>query len=172
MFSHIYCIVHHISVDVTMNQFYNISKWFEIFLITGPPAMLFQFTWLRKVVCESYLPLTFMLNLGRGRGWSWLCYVISVILFQCVFFVLSFIFIIFHFFSPSCLFLSMITLIFGQTKLVGFPGKDVVAVDSPVGRLGLSVCYDLRFPELYQKLRFQYDAQVLFDLLVSPNNGL
>ncbi|XP_015877100.2 deaminated glutathione amidase, chloroplastic/cytosolic [Ziziphus jujuba] len=40
-------------------------------------------------------------------------------------------------------------------------GKDVVAVDSPVGRLGLSVCYDLRFPELYQKLRFQYDAQIL-----------
>ncbi|KAF5467196.1 hypothetical protein F2P56_017048 [Juglans regia] len=40
-------------------------------------------------------------------------------------------------------------------------GKDIVAVDSPVGRLGLTVCYDLRFPELYQQLRFQHDAQVL-----------
>uniref|UniRef100_A0A2C9VLU0 CN hydrolase domain-containing protein n=1 Tax=Manihot esculenta TaxID=3983 RepID=A0A2C9VLU0_MANES len=40
-------------------------------------------------------------------------------------------------------------------------GKDIVAVDSPVGRLGLSVCYDLRFPELYQQLRFQKEAQVL-----------
>ncbi|KAG6734631.1 hypothetical protein I3842_01G280700 [Carya illinoinensis] len=40
-------------------------------------------------------------------------------------------------------------------------GKDVVAVDSPIGRLGLTVCYDLRFPELYQQLRFQHDAQVL-----------
>ncbi|KAL5569190.1 hypothetical protein UlMin_025765 [Ulmus minor] len=40
-------------------------------------------------------------------------------------------------------------------------GKDVVAVDSPVGRLGLTVCYDLRFPELYQQLRFQHEAQVL-----------
>lgn len=41
-----------------------------------------------------------------------------------------------------------------------FSGKDVVAEDSPVGRLGLTVCYDLRFPELYQQLRFQHDSQV------------
>ncbi|XP_024024737.1 nitrilase-like protein 2 isoform X1 [Morus notabilis] len=40
-------------------------------------------------------------------------------------------------------------------------GKNVVTVDSPVGRLGLTVCYDLRFPDLYQNLRFQHDAQVL-----------
>ncbi|XP_057735892.1 deaminated glutathione amidase, chloroplastic/cytosolic [Arachis stenosperma] len=40
-------------------------------------------------------------------------------------------------------------------------GKDVVAVDSPIGRLGLTVCYDLRFPEIYQLLRFQHGAQVL-----------
>ncbi|XP_047165843.1 deaminated glutathione amidase, chloroplastic/cytosolic isoform X2 [Vigna umbellata] len=41
------------------------------------------------------------------------------------------------------------------------PGNDIVAVDSPIGRLGLSVCYDLRFPEMYQLLRFQHEAQVL-----------
>ncbi|KAK4402330.1 Deaminated glutathione amidase, chloroplastic/cytosolic [Sesamum angolense] len=41
------------------------------------------------------------------------------------------------------------------------PGKDVVAVDSPFGRLGLTVCYDLRFPELYQQLRFHHGAEVL-----------
>jgi predicted amidohydrolase len=29
------------------------------------------------------------------------------------------------------------------------PGDKVVAVDTPWGRLGLSVCYDLRFPDLY-----------------------
>ncbi|OWM70122.1 hypothetical protein CDL15_Pgr025972 [Punica granatum] len=40
-------------------------------------------------------------------------------------------------------------------------GKDIVAIDSPVGRLGLTVCYDLRFPEIYQQLRFQHEAQVL-----------
>ncbi|XP_027153656.1 nitrilase-like protein 2 isoform X4 [Coffea eugenioides] len=40
-------------------------------------------------------------------------------------------------------------------------GKEIVAVDSPFGRLGLTVCYDLRFPELYQQLRFHHNAQVL-----------
>lgn len=40
-------------------------------------------------------------------------------------------------------------------------GKDIVTVESPFGRLGLTVCYDLRFPELYQQLRFHHDAQVL-----------
>jgi len=30
------------------------------------------------------------------------------------------------------------------------PGRDPVAVDAPVGRIGLSICYDLRFPELYR----------------------
>jgi predicted amidohydrolase len=32
-------------------------------------------------------------------------------------------------------------------------GDQVVVADTPVGRLGLSVCYDLRFPELYIRLR-------------------
>jgi predicted amidohydrolase len=32
------------------------------------------------------------------------------------------------------------------------PGGEPVLVDTPAGRLGLSVCYDLRFPELYRQL--------------------
>lgn len=32
-------------------------------------------------------------------------------------------------------------------------GNDVVVVDTPEGRLGMTVCYDLRFPELYSALR-------------------
>jgi deaminated glutathione amidase len=32
------------------------------------------------------------------------------------------------------------------------PGDRVVTVDSPFGKLGLSVCYDLRFPELYRAM--------------------
>lgn len=32
-------------------------------------------------------------------------------------------------------------------------GSNIVVADTPVGRLGLSVCYDLRFPELYTALR-------------------
>jgi nitrilase len=32
------------------------------------------------------------------------------------------------------------------------PGAKTLAVESPFGRLGLSVCYDLRFPEVYRAL--------------------
>jgi nitrilase len=32
------------------------------------------------------------------------------------------------------------------------PGDRVIVIDSPVGRLGISVCYDLRFPELYRAM--------------------
>ncbi len=32
------------------------------------------------------------------------------------------------------------------------PGTDAVVVDTPLGRLGLSICYDLRFPALYGAL--------------------
>ncbi|OCQ20256.1 amidohydrolase [Pseudoalteromonas luteoviolacea] len=35
------------------------------------------------------------------------------------------------------------------------PGRDIEVVDSPFGRLGLSVCYDVRFPGLYQVHREQ-----------------
>jgi predicted amidohydrolase len=32
------------------------------------------------------------------------------------------------------------------------PGDKVVVVETPFGRIGLSVCYDLRFPELYRAM--------------------
>jgi nitrilase len=32
------------------------------------------------------------------------------------------------------------------------PGDQVVVVETPFGRIGLSVCYDLRFPELYRAM--------------------
>ncbi|MDV2077083.1 carbon-nitrogen hydrolase family protein [Marinobacter xestospongiae] len=35
------------------------------------------------------------------------------------------------------------------------PGERVVTVDTPAGRLGLAICYDLRFPELFRALRQQ-----------------
>ncbi|XP_024519434.1 nitrilase-like protein 2 isoform X2 [Selaginella moellendorffii] len=41
------------------------------------------------------------------------------------------------------------------------PGTQVVTAQTPVGTLGLTICYDLRFPELYQRLRFAENAQVL-----------
>ncbi|MGA7180955.1 MAG: carbon-nitrogen hydrolase family protein [Thiobacillaceae bacterium] len=42
------------------------------------------------------------------------------------------------------------------------PGDTVVVVNSPFGRIGLSVCYDLRFPELYR-------AMPEVDLIVVPS---
>jgi nitrilase len=32
------------------------------------------------------------------------------------------------------------------------PGREVVVLDTPVGRLGLAVCFDLRFPELFRAM--------------------
>ena len=33
------------------------------------------------------------------------------------------------------------------------PGKQVVVIDSPFGRIGLAICYDLRFPELFRQMK-------------------
>ena len=32
------------------------------------------------------------------------------------------------------------------------PGSEVVTLETPFARLGLSICYDLRFPEMYRKM--------------------
>lgn len=39
-----------------------------------------------------------------------------------------------------------------QESLTIEPGIDIVVADTPIGRVGLSVCYDVRFPELYRQL--------------------
>ena len=41
------------------------------------------------------------------------------------------------------------------------PGREMVTVDTEMGCLGLTICYDIRFPELYRYLALQ-GAQVLF----------
>jgi len=38
-----------------------------------------------------------------------------------------------------------------EAKLIE-PGDKVVVINSPFGRIGLSICYDLRFPELYRAM--------------------
>ncbi len=43
-------------------------------------------------------------------------------------------------------------------------GDEIVVIDSPFGRMGISVCYDLRFPELYRK---QLDQGL--EILVVPS---
>jgi predicted amidohydrolase len=32
------------------------------------------------------------------------------------------------------------------------PGSELVVVDAPFAKLGISICYDLRFPEMYRKM--------------------
>jgi nitrilase len=40
------------------------------------------------------------------------------------------------------------------------PGDQVVVIDSPFGRIGLAICYDLRFPELFRAMK-EVDVIVL-----------
>ena len=42
-------------------------------------------------------------------------------------------------------------------------GNKIKIIDTPVGRIGLSICYDLRFPEMYRQLR---DLQA--DIFIVP----
>jgi predicted amidohydrolase len=43
------------------------------------------------------------------------------------------------------------------------PGSEVVTLDAPFARLGLSICYDLRFPEMYRKMG-------VVDLILVPSS--
>ncbi len=40
------------------------------------------------------------------------------------------------------------------------PGKDLIVVDTPVGKLGIGVCYDIRFPEMFRDL-FRRGAEII-----------
>lgn len=44
------------------------------------------------------------------------------------------------------------------------PGKEIKVVDTPWGRLGLSVCFDLRFPRLYEQFKTMET-----DFIVAPS---
>ena len=40
------------------------------------------------------------------------------------------------------------------------PGHEVIVAETEIGNLGLSICYDLRFPELYRKMH-KYNVQII-----------
>ena len=51
------------------------------------------------------------------------------------------------------------------------PGSGVVVIDSPVGKLGLSICYDVRFPELFRQLREQGAEVILVPAAFTHRTG-
>ena len=48
-----------------------------------------------------------------------------------------------------------------QESKTTLAGNKCVVCDSPVGKLGLSICYDVRFPEMYVKLVQEMGAEIL-----------
>lgn len=47
---------------------------------------------------------------------------------------------------------------FSEARTIA-PGREVVTLATPFGRIGLSICYDVRFPELYRAMG---DVDILF----------
>lgn len=51
------------------------------------------------------------------------------------------------------------------------PGHEIVVTDTPYGRLGLSVCYDVRFPELYRAMLEQGAEMVVVPSAFTTTTG-
>ena len=51
------------------------------------------------------------------------------------------------------------------------PGSEVVVADTPAGRLGLSICYDLRFPELYREMARRGATWIAVPAAFAPQTG-
>jgi predicted amidohydrolase len=51
------------------------------------------------------------------------------------------------------------------------PGGEVVVADTPLGGIGLSVCYDLRFPELYRAMAERGASFLCVPAAFTPQTG-
>ncbi len=51
------------------------------------------------------------------------------------------------------------------------PGSDVVVADTEIGAIGLSVCYDVRFPELYRAMASRGVRWITVPSAFSPETG-
>ncbi|MFC1992750.1 nitrilase-related carbon-nitrogen hydrolase [Chloroflexota bacterium] len=54
-----------------------------------------------------------------------------------------------------------------ETELMT-PGKELVSIKTDVGVLGLSICYDLRFPELFRKLAAHHGVEIILHATAWP----
>jgi len=51
------------------------------------------------------------------------------------------------------------------------PGSEVVVVETPIGGIGLSVCYDVRFPELYRAMAARGARWIAVPSAFTPQTG-
>lgn len=52
------------------------------------------------------------------------------------------------------------TMLEGGEKAILKSGREIVAVKTDIGVLGLTICYDIRFPELYRKLAVEKGVEI------------
>ncbi|MBI1746404.1 MAG: carbon-nitrogen hydrolase family protein [Acidobacteria bacterium] len=50
--------------------------------------------------------------------------------------------------------------VFQESRFVR-PGNEIIVIDTRLGKIGLTICYDLRFPEIYRRLT-QAGAEIIF----------
>lgn len=48
------------------------------------------------------------------------------------------------------------------------PGKKIVFVETEIGKLGFSICYDIRFLELYRKMVVNYGVEIFLHIAAWP----
>jgi predicted amidohydrolase len=51
------------------------------------------------------------------------------------------------------------------------PGSEVVVAQTPLGRLGMSICYDIRFPELYREMSSRGADLIAIPSAFTPQTG-
>ena len=51
-------------------------------------------------------------------------------------------------------------------------GEEIVTADTTVGKIGFSICYDLRFPELYRKLMLQGSEIIVVPAAFNQRTGI
>jgi predicted amidohydrolase len=60
--------------------------------------------------------------------------------------------------------------VFEESRSIA-PGREVVVAQTPIGGIGLSICYDLRFPELYREMATRGALWVTVPSAFTPETG-
>ena len=60
--------------------------------------------------------------------------------------------------------------VFSESAVIA-PGSEVVVADTPIGGIGLSICYDVRFPELYRLMADRGVRWITVPSAFAPQTG-